>query len=151
MTTPASRKQSHTAHILLVDDNRMGLSARRNVLEELGYKITSCLSAGEALASIADWKFNLIVTDYRMPVIDGIEFICRIRSHHPDMPIILISGFAETLGLDAKGTGADFVMQKSNHEVPTLVRAVQRLLARKTPKKPASGQSATSKVKRRTV
>jgi len=119
----------------------MGLSARRIVLEELGYRITSFSCSREALEQFPLHSFDLIVTDYRMPRMDGIELISQIRKTNPGIPIILISGFADTLGLDQKSTGADIVIQKSNHEVPNLIHSVQRLLIRKPAKKAGSAQS----------
>ena len=138
MTKAPSRKPSTPAHILLVDDNKMGLSARRIVLEELGYRITPSACAREALEQFEKQSFDLMVTDYRMPRMDGVELISHVRKSKPELPIILISGFADTLGLDQKTTGADIVIQKSNHEVPNLIHSVQRLLSRKPPKSAAS-------------
>jgi CheY-like chemotaxis protein len=141
MRTATSQKKNEPAvHILLVDDNRMGLSARKKVLEELGYRITPVTSANEALECFSKNDFNLVITDYRMPTMSGVELIAELRGSRAEIPVILISGLADTLGLDAETTGADVVIQKSNHEVVNLVRSVQRLLNRKTAKKPAAKQ-----------
>ena len=125
-TTAASR-------ILLVDDNAHGLSARRCVLEELGHRITTASSAAEALEQFAAHKFDLVVTDYKMPKMDGIELIARIRKQSPETPMILLSGFVDALGLSESNTGADVVIQKSANEVSQLVRSVGRLLRKKKP------------------
>lgn len=122
----------------------MGLSARRIVLEELGYKTSSCTSGIEALEMFDKQSFDLVVTDYNMPKMDGVVFIARLRAIRPDIPVILLSGFADTLGLNEKSTGADAVIQKSNNEVQHLIRTVGRLLARKTPRKPAKAVAAAA-------
>lgn len=150
MRTPTSSKPGTQAHILLVDDNRMGLSARKIVLEELGYQITAMNNSQEALEHFPKHNFDLVVTDYRMPNMDGIELIANMRQTKPELPIILISGFADTLGLDEKTTGADIVIQKSNHEVSNLVRSVQRLLNRQS-RKPAGKQVKRLKSKSHAV
>jgi CheY-like chemotaxis protein len=143
MRTATSQTNNDPAeHILLVDDNRMGLSARKLVLEQLGYQITTFTSANEALECFSKNKFDLVITDYRMPTMNGVELISELRGSRPEIPIILISGVADTLGLDSQTTGADVVIQKSNHEVANLERSVQRLLNRKAVKKPAQKHAA---------
>ena len=81
-----------TGRILLVDDNKMGLSARKSVLEELGYTITASACADEALTYFENDNYDLVVTDYKMPRMDGVELITRVRSHRPDVPVIMAEG-----------------------------------------------------------
>lgn len=128
----------NSAKILLVDDNRHGLTARKAVLQELGYSITVSSDPVDAVEIIASTVFDLIITDYKLPHMTGIDLIARVRELHPTTPVILISGFADTLGLTEENTGSDAVIQKSANEVHQLVRAVARLLRRKTPRKPAA-------------
>jgi len=150
MLSMVSRSSSNSndpinnARILLVDDNANGLSARRSVLEELGHRIATAASGQEALDQFARHKFDLVVTDFRMPRMDGLELIVRLRKQAPDLPIILISGFVDALGLSEASTGADVVIQKSANEVGHLVRSVGRLLRRK---KPPSSERAAGKKK----
>ena len=75
-----------------------------------------------------------------MSPMDGLELIANLRKRGFQKPIILLSGFAETLGMRSENTGADVVIQKSSNEVANLVRYTRRLL---TPKKPAGTQSHT--------
>ncbi len=76
-----------------------------------------------------------------MPGMNGVEFIRELRTRGLTMPIILISGFSETLGFNKENTGADIILQKSAHEVSQLVRAVARLTSA-TPRKPPRGRSS---------
>ena len=140
-TSASSRASQNGAWILLVDDNANGLSARRCVLEELGHRIATASSGTDALEVFAKHKFDLVVTDFRMPRMDGLELIVRLRKQAPDLPIILISGFVDAMGLSEASPGADVVIQKSTNEVGHLVRAVGRLLRRKKP--PASERGIT--------
>ncbi len=137
--------------ILLVDDNQNGLTARRTVLEELGHKVVVASSGVEALDHFSQHKFDLIVTDYRMPKMDGLELIGRLKKQSPDILIILVSGFVDTLGMNEATTGADAVIQKSANEVTHLVRAVNRLLRKKPPKKPAGSDARALRSKRHAV
>jgi CheY-like chemotaxis protein len=145
---PVRNSQRPTsARILLVDDNANGLSARKTVLDELGHKTTTASSGSEALETFANHKFDLVVTDYKMPRMNGIELISQLREQSADLPIILISGFVDALGLSETSTGADVVIQKSANEVSHLVRSVGRLLRRTPAKKGAGSQAAKTKRK----
>lgn len=137
-------KKTHSVQsILLVDDNAHGLRARKTVLEELGYKIVTACHGRDALEQFAPHSFDLVVTDYKMPYMDGLELIANLRKREPNLPIVLISGFADTLGLTEENTSADVVIQKSANEVSHLVRAVSRLMRLKASRKPARGSSGS--------
>jgi CheY-like chemotaxis protein len=145
---PVRNSQRPTpARILLVDDNVNGLSARKCVLDELGHKTTTAASGAEALEVFDLHKFDLVVTDYKMARMNGIELIAALREQAPDLPIILISGFVDALGLSESNTGADVVIQKSANEVSHLVRSVGRLLRRAPSRKGAGSQAAKAKRK----
>jgi CheY-like chemotaxis protein len=137
------------ARILLVDDNVNGLKARKTVLEELGYKIDTATGGDDALELFDRQKFDLVVTDYKMSRMDGLELIRILRAKAPEIPIILISGFVDALGLSEQNTNADAVIQKSANEVSYLVRAVARLLRhdKVRHRKPPSGEAPRAKGK----
>jgi CheY-like chemotaxis protein len=145
-----SSRTAALGSILLVDDNKLGLSARRSVLEELGHRIATASNGVDALEQFGSRRFDLVVTDYKMPRMDGLELIVGLREIAPDLPVILISGFVDSLGLNEESTGADVVIQKSANEVSHLVRAVGRLLRKKPARKPA-GSVESGRVKRKTV
>ena len=140
------------AHLLLVDDNQDGLLARKSLLEEQQFVITTTTSGEEALEALAQGKFDLMVTDFRMPRMNGIELIRRARALQPTLSIILLSGFADALGLDEKSTGADIVINKGLHEIANLQRSVSRLLARQVARKPPGVQKGSpARAKAKTV
>lgn len=145
MRSPAP---SHSCSILLVDDNRLGLIARKSVLEELGHRITTAQEGAEALEHFQREHFDLVVTDYKMPRMNGVELIKKIRALDATVPVILISGYTDALGLTEATTGADAVVPKSANEVPHLVRSVNRLLRRKPSKKPVGSRQLAAKAKR---
>ena len=139
--------------ILIVDDNKMGLSARRSVLEAVGHTVATAQSGIEALALFGGGgNFDLVVTDFKMPKMTGVELIAEIRKISPSLPIILISGFTDTLGLNEANTQADAVLQKCSNEVSQLMRTVQKLLNKWQRKPPGvSKGSERSTPKRRNV
>jgi CheY-like chemotaxis protein len=133
--------------ILLIDDNRNGLLARKSVLTDQGYAVTTYSSPEDALEHLTSNKFDLIVTDYRMPRMNGVELIAHVRALTPTVPIVLVSGMVDVLGLNEKNTGADAVIAKNSSEVQHMIRTVKRLLHRKPPSKPMRTQ-ATRKTTR---
>jgi CheY-like chemotaxis protein len=141
--------------ILLVDDNANGLKARKMVLEELGYGIVTATNGHDALERFEPRKFDLVVTDFKMPRMDGLELIVNLRQLEPEIPIILISGFVDSMGLNEENTKADAVIQKSANEVSHLSRAVARLLrqqsSRQKPARKPAGSAQPLKAKRKTV
>jgi len=112
--------------------------ARRSVLEELGYKVVSAGCGLDALKAAERQNFDLIVTDYKMSPMDGLELIAKLRERDFRNPIILLTGFADSLGFRVQDTGADVVIQKSASEVTSLVRHTRRLLNPPTKKPPHS-------------
>ncbi|HYP05510.1 MAG TPA: response regulator [Bryobacteraceae bacterium] len=136
--------QAKVFRVLLVDDNRNGLLARKSVLEEHGYEVHAHSLPLEAVAAFQQEPYDLVVTDYRMPRMTGAQLIVEVRAVKPDVPIVLVSGVVDVLGLDEKSTGADVVIPKSSTEVTHLVRAVNRLLEAPAAKKPVKPQSASA-------
>jgi CheY-like chemotaxis protein len=135
--------------ILLVDDNRQGLIARKSLLQELGYNISTATSGDEALELLSKQSFDVVVTDFKMPRMDGVELIKRIRGAQTGARIILLSGFVEPLGLTEQSTGADVVIVKSAGEVGQLMRVVKRLLSEAPARKPAGSADAPARTKAR--
>jgi CheY-like chemotaxis protein len=115
-------------HVLLVDDNCDGLLVRRSLLEEIGCTVEVAHNGEEGLQLFRASSFDVVVTDYRMPRMNGVEMIALIRQTNPNARIVLLSGFVEPLGLTEENTGADSVIAKSANEPGHLLRAVKRLL-----------------------
>ena len=131
---------SPTPHILIVDDNRDGLLVRRSLLEEIGYRVQIAGNGEEGLKLFEHHPFEVVVTDYKMPHMNGVELIERLRRVNPNARVVLLSGFVDPLGLTEENTGADIVLAKSAHEPVQLVRAVKRLVNSRTVRKPVASQ-----------
>jgi CheY-like chemotaxis protein len=83
--TPAPRL------VLCVDDELVGLSARRSVLEHAGYKVLTALNGHDALVLFQREPIDAVVLDYFMPGMRGAEVAARMRQLKPDVPILLLS------------------------------------------------------------
>lgn len=93
--------------ILLIDDEAIALSNLKHVFEREGYAVTACRSGEAGLAAMQTTAFDLVLSDLRMPGIDGMEVLRHIRATTPDVPVIMITGHA-TLdsAVDAMKAGA---------------------------------------------
>ncbi len=121
---------------------------RRSLLEEVGYRVQIAINGEEGLKLFEAASFDVVVTDYRMPRMDGLELIQRIRQLKPNARIILLSGFVEPLGLTELATGADVVIGKTSREPAHLLSSVKRLINRAAQRKPPGRQGLNVAQKR---
>jgi CheY-like chemotaxis protein len=133
------------AQILLIDDSRDGLLVRTALLEDMGCTVEMANNGEEGLKLFDIGRFDVVVTDYRMPGMNGLELIREIRQIDPQARIILLSKMVEPLGLNEDNTGADAVIAKSCHEGSLLPRTVKRLLNRPVRKPLRSQKRLTTK------
>jgi CheY-like chemotaxis protein len=117
--------------VLLVDDNHNGLAVRKALLEEDGHHVTPVDNPVVAIELFRSAPHDLVITDYRMPEMDGVEFIAQIRKIDSEVPILLVSGFVGILDLEPAHIGADAVLRKDAQEASRLKRIVKVLIRRK--------------------
>lgn len=82
--------------ILLVDDEPNVLSALSRLLKQ--YQITTATSGEDALMLAKDQSFNVVISDYRMPGIDGIEFLILFKHIQPEAIRMMLTGHADLQG-----------------------------------------------------
>jgi CheY-like chemotaxis protein len=120
------------ARILCIDDSVSGLSVRRQLFERHGHEVVTARSGPEGLERFRKEPFDLAVVDYVMPEMNGGEVIRQLRRLNPDLPVILLSGYADTLGLEHRVPEADTVLHKGrSREVKELLEAADHLLRRR--------------------
>ena len=86
--------------ILIIEDEQLITKSLSRLLKKEGYNVVITNSGREALKKIKEQDFDLVVSDIRMPDLDGIETIKEIRkylatNHKPAIPEILITGYAD--------------------------------------------------------
>jgi CheY-like chemotaxis protein len=87
---------------LLVDDEELVRMSTAHMLLELGYDVAEAESGEEALRMLDENRsIDLLVTDHLMPGMNGTDLIRRIKEERPDLRVLLVSGYAETEGLNA--------------------------------------------------
>lgn len=82
------------AHILLIDDEAIALANLQHVLEREGYRVTACRDGQSALAAMQQESFDLVLTDLKMPGLDGMAVLREVTARDPDLPVIVITAYA---------------------------------------------------------
>jgi DNA-binding NtrC family response regulator len=82
--------------LLIVDDEEIALRNLERVMKKAGYQVTTTSSGAKALALIEASEFDLLLTDLRMENVDGMQLLKACRARHPDVEVIMITGFATT-------------------------------------------------------
>ncbi|MFP5078102.1 sigma-54-dependent transcriptional regulator [Rhizobium sp. YIM 134829] len=116
--------------VILVDDDHELLKATRQTLELAGFTVTTASGALDALALIDRDVSGVVVTDIRMPQIDGLELFARIRALDEDLPVIFMTGHGDIpMAVKAIQDGAyDFLPKPfaSDRLVQSVHRAVEK-------------------------
>ncbi|MEE9554951.1 MAG: response regulator [candidate division Zixibacteria bacterium] len=82
--------------IVLVDDEEMVLISLKSFLTlETDYNVETFISAAEALDFIKTNDIDLVISDYLMPEMDGITFLAKVRELKPEIPRIILTGYAD--------------------------------------------------------
>ncbi len=127
------------ATVLLVDDEEMIRESVTLVLESLGLTVVTASNGLEALEVLGreDATVDVVLMDLTMPHMDGREAFQIIRRTHPELPVILSSGYNEHESIhDFTGRGLAAFLQKP-YTLGTLERTVLDVLARRPPQQPA--------------
>ena len=83
-------------NIVIVDDEQLVLSSLNSFLSlETNYNVNTFLSAKEAIEYIGNNDTDLVVSDYLMPEMDGITFLSKVRELKPEIPRIILTGYAD--------------------------------------------------------
>lgn len=106
--------------VLSVDDNRNNLMMIEVFVKQMGLDVDSFIRPAQALTSAEAKAYDLVVVDYMMPAIDGIEFIRRFREMDRNTPIVMVTavGDKQKVQVDALEAGAtDFLSKPINYAV----------------------------------
>jgi PAS domain S-box-containing protein len=122
--------------ILLVDDEPMFLDLARTYLSQNGtITVTTALSAKAALSLLKKETFDVVVADYDMPAMNGIELLQIVKAEYPSVPFILFTGMGcEEVILEALNHGVDFYLEKKDEpdiQFAKLIHKIHRASARK--------------------
>jgi PAS domain S-box-containing protein len=123
----------HREQILLVDDEQSLLDMSTQMLTRIGYEVVGKTSSIEALEAFQEYpdKFDMVITDQTMPKMKGTELAKQLLSIRPDIPIVLCTGYSETISEESvKAIGIqELVMKPVNRE--EISRIIREILDKK--------------------
>ena len=120
-----------TGRILVVDDEPMVCDSIRRMLVVEGHQVETAASGEAALALFGKNRFDLVIVDYELPLMNGDKVAVAIKALDPNQPIALITAYAEALQSAATPLpGVDLVISKP-FDSQELRQAVTRLLTNK--------------------
>jgi len=131
----AHASEGRSQHILYIDDDEAQVFLIKRMFERWGYHVSAYREQREALDAVRTGavRFDLVVTDFNMPGISGLDVARAVRDAQPDLPVIVVSGYVtDALRAQAAAAGVRELISKPQ-EVEELRDVVQRLLvSRKT-------------------
>ena len=112
--------------VLVVDDEASAREALEALLEDSGYAVKTAPEGFKALGVLEEWDCDVLLTDLRMPMMDGLELLGKAREEYPDLACIVMTAFGSIENaVDAMKAGADDYLTK-----PLNFDAVEILLER---------------------
>jgi CheY-like chemotaxis protein len=125
--TPFPRRR-----ILVVDDEPFVCDAVRMMLAFDGHDVETATNGKEALAKFDQGMFDVVITDFSMPVMKGDELAMELKARNPKQPVVMITAYAEMIQSSGNPlTGVDFVISK-----PFLLENLREAIAKVAPAAP---------------
>ena len=138
--------------VLLVDDEDTLLDLTKTFLEKAkDIEVTPTLSAFDALTLMESATFHAVVSDYEMPLMNGIDFLKAVKSRGDDTPFIIFTGRGrEYVAIDALNNGATFYLQKGG-DVTTQYAELRNMIYQAVQRKQSEQALLTSEERYRAV
>lgn len=115
--------------ILFVDDHEVLARLSCEILEMQGYRAVSAYNGEDALRKFDQEDFDILVTDFRMDGMNGVELARRVHEKHPEVPVIIVTGYGPVDG----GKDVAACLQKEDL-FPALLEKIKAYLGEKEPK-----------------
>jgi PAS domain S-box-containing protein len=120
--------ETFKGRVLVVDDEPFVRMTTADMLQGLGYETEEAEDASEAERRItAGERFDLVVSDHLMPGMSGAELARRMREQFPEIPVLIVSGYA-----DAKGVSPDLARLSKPFRQAELAEAIKKMQARRS-------------------
>lgn len=130
--TPPPAPAAAPWRLLCVDDEPNILSALRRLFRQSGYQVTVAGSGAEALQALEEQTFDLVISDMRMPEMNGAQFLEQVHQRWPDTVRILLTGYAEiSATIDAINKGQIFRYVSKPWDDNDILLTVRHALERK--------------------
>ena len=115
--------------ILVVDDEETLRDVLSGELVNSGYDVTTASDGDEAISTIQNKKFDLVLLDIKMPKVDGFEVLKFIKKTIPTLRVIMLTGFADLKNaIESKKHGAEDFVSKP-YDLVDLQTTIERVLS----------------------
>ena len=106
------------ASILIVDDEHNTCEALTVILRREGHTVSSAASGDSALSYLQDFPADLVVSDVKMPGMDGLSLLSRLKAQYPGLPVVMMSGHSDVIAaVEAMKQGAfDYLVKPFGKE-----------------------------------
>jgi CheY-like chemotaxis protein len=122
-------KESSMRAILFVDDHEVLARLSCEILEMQGYRAVSAYNGAEALQKFDEEDFDILVTDFRMDGMNGVELAKKVHEKNPDVPVIIVTGYGPIDG----GKDVAACLQKEDL-FPALLEKIKMFLGEREPR-----------------
>jgi DNA-binding NtrC family response regulator len=121
---------AHARRILVVEDDAEVSGSIAQMISHLGHTPCACSHVEQALKFLETEQVDLMLVDYRMPDLTGLDLICILKEEGRHIPVIMMTGFAETEERVLAEGRDQFIVLKKPITVPALGKAVEESLKR---------------------
>ena len=131
------------ATVLVVDDDREHNQALAKIFERAGYRVRTAGDGQEALTILTERPFDLVITDLRMPRMNGLDLLRNIRAISPHLPVVIVTAFGEwTTYMQAMNCGCvDYLNKPVRRE--DILTIARKALARRGIRAPGAPLSTS--------
>ena len=122
--------QGGNERILLIDDERSLADVGKQMLEKLGYQVSSWTNSSKALGRFQKnpYQFDLVITDMTMPDMTGLQLSEKIKRIRPDIPVILCTGFSESINQENSSSYGISALIKKPYLKNDVARVIREVL-----------------------
>lgn len=116
-------------NLLVVDDEDALRNVLSSELQSEGYSVLSAADGDEAIATLQQKSFDLVLLDIKMPRVDGFEVLKFIKEKYPKTKVIMLTGFADLKNaIESKKLGAEDFVSKP-YDLVDLLTTIERVLS----------------------
>ena len=119
---------NNSINILVVEDDPVACALLKETLVAENYLVDTAINGLEALKTIRERSYDLVITDFIMPLLDGLELLTKAKAELPGLQVILITASRqEAILVEARRQGADAVIPKPL-EMKKLLNIIKNIL-----------------------
>jgi len=115
--------------ILVIDDEPQVLQQVQDFLFRKGHRAVTARSGDEALRALLDGEFDAVLTDVRMPGMDGVTVMHEIKKLRPKLPVVMMSGHSDVNADEMIAEGAAAWINKPFSDLGKLIQTLQSVIS----------------------